>query len=71
MKLVKFELKKLWKQKKVLWLFIILLLGTGYLYRQNESRQIGEIIKEYYQILDYDFAVLPHIERIDRALHAG
>ncbi|MBP3040474.1 hypothetical protein J9303_13360 [Bacillaceae bacterium Marseille-Q3522] len=39
MKLLPFELKKIWRQKKILWLFIIVLLCTLAIFQRNAAEQ--------------------------------
>ncbi|WP_438310620.1 ABC transporter permease subunit [Sporosarcina sp. FA9] len=39
MNLFRFEMRKLWKQKKLLWLFVIVLLCIGGIYLQNFSHE--------------------------------
>lgn len=47
MKLLKFELLKIWKQKKILWMVLFVFLASGAIYWQHASQQ--EFIKERVQ----------------------
>ncbi|MCM3638681.1 ABC transporter permease [Sporosarcina luteola] len=39
MSLLKFELKKIWRQKKLIWLLVVVLLCIGWMYYQNTIEQ--------------------------------
>ncbi|WP_433958342.1 ABC transporter permease [Cytobacillus horneckiae] len=39
MKLLQFEIKKIWRQKKLIWIFIIVMMCTAGIYGQNASEQ--------------------------------
>ncbi|MBD7984078.1 hypothetical protein H9649_05760 [Sporosarcina sp. Sa2YVA2] len=46
MALLKFELKKIFRQKKLMWLLVVVLLGVGFIFNQNFSKK--ETMKERY-----------------------
>ena len=39
MRLLKFELKKIWRQKKLIWLLLVVLLCAGWVFYQNSLEQ--------------------------------
>lgn len=71
MKLIPFELKKIWKQKKIVWFFLILMIGTIYLFRYNDERQIIEILDELKKVDEYSYAVQSNMGNIDRQIYGG
>lgn len=56
--MLKFELKKIWRQKKLLWLLLVVLLGVGSVVYQNLSEQ--DFMKE--RALK---AIQPYVEETD------
>ncbi len=62
MSMLKFEIRKIWRQKKLLWLFIVILLCVGALFSQNKSQQAD--MKE--RALE---TIQPYIEESDRLYH--
>ena len=61
MSLLKFELKKIWRQKKLIWLLVVVLLGVGGVFNQNFSKQ--ETMKERYSEM-----IRPYSEEVDGSL---
>ena len=58
MALLKFELKKIFRQKKLIWLLVVVLLGVGFIFNQNFSKK--ETMKERYSEV-----IRPYSEEVD------
>lgn len=58
MALLKFELKKIFRQKKLIWLLVVVLLGVGFIFNQNFSKK--DTMKERYSEV-----VRPYSEEAD------
>ncbi|WP_336824922.1 ABC transporter permease [Sporosarcina sp. USHLN248] len=58
MGLLKFELKKIFRQKKLIWLLVVVLLGVGFVFNQNFSKK--EAMKERYSEV-----IRPYSEEVD------
>ncbi|WP_210365293.1 ABC transporter permease subunit [Bacillus sp. REN3] len=56
MNLLTFELKKIWRQKKIWWLFLIILISAAYLFHFNASQQNEWVIKLKEEIVEYENA---------------
>ena len=62
MGLLKFEMKKMWRQKKLVWLLLVVLLGVGGVFYQNYSER--EFMKERAWE-----TIQPYLEEVDARYH--
>lgn len=62
MGLLKFEIKKIWRQKKIIWLLLVVLLGVGGIFYQNASEQ--DAMKD--RALE---KIRPYVEETDGLYH--